>query len=166
MAQPFVGEIRQFAGNFAPQGWALCSGQLVSIAENDILFTLIGTTYGGDGQTTFALPNLQGRVPIHVGSGLPIGSSGGTESVTLNINQLPVHSHPVASSATGGSDSPANNVWGGAQSVAPYGASPGNALMNAASVGSSGGNQPHENRIPYVAVTYIIALYGIFPSQG
>lgn len=166
MSQPFVGEIRQFAGNFAPQGWALCAGQLMPISDNDVLFNLIGTTYGGDGQTTFALPNLLGRVPIHVGSGLPIGSVGGSETVTLNSNQLPAHSHPVASSATGGSDNPTGNVWGGAQSVAPYGASPGNATMNPGSLGLSGGNLPHENRIPFVAVTYIIALYGIYPTQS
>lgn len=166
MAEPFIGEIRQFAGNFAPQGWALCSGQLLAISDNEVLFSLIGTTYGGDGQTNFSLPNLQGRVPVHVGSGFTIGASGGVETVTLNQNQLPAHSHTAASSSTGGSDTPAGNVWGSTQSIAPYVASPGNATLNTGSIGLTGGSQPHENRIPVVAVTYIIALEGIYPSQG
>ncbi len=166
MSEPYVGEIRQFAGNFAPSGWALCSGQLLAIAENDVLFSLIGTTYGGNGQTTFGLPDLQGRVPIHVGNGLALGQVGGSENLTLLTAQLPVHSHTVSSSDAAKSDKPGGNVWAKTQSITPYGPAPGSVVMNATSLTASGGNQPHENRVPFVAVTYIIALEGIYPSQG
>jgi microcystin-dependent protein len=166
MSEPFIGEIRQFAGNFAPRDWAFCAGQVVAISDNEALFTLIGTTYGGDGQTTFALPNLQGRVPIHVSNQFPLGQMGGSESVTLVTNHLPVHSHAAAASNAGTSDTPAGNVWAKTQSIAPYGPAPGNVTLNAASLDAAGGNQPHENRVPFVAVSYIIALFGIYPSQG
>jgi microcystin-dependent protein len=166
MAEPFIGEIRQFAGNFAPQGWALCTGQLLPISDNDALFSLIGTTYGGDGQTNFALPDLQGRVPIHVGSGAMLGQFGGSETVTLNQTQLPSHTHMVGSSSVGGSDNPAGNVWAKAQTVTPYSPAPGNATMNGAAISITGGNQLHENRIPFVAVNYIISLNGIYPQQS
>src|SRR3954468_13707963 len=113
MSEPFVGEIRMFGGNFAPVGWAFCDGQLMPISENDVLFNLIGTTYGGDGQETFALPNLQSRVPIHQGSGYVIGEAGGTESVTLTVNQMPSHNHPLqVSTDTGAQISPGGNVLG------------------------------------------------------
>src|SRR5271165_5323133 len=112
MSSPFVGEIRMFAGNFAPAGWAFCDGQLLSISQNETLFNLIGTTYGGDGQSTFALPNLQGRIPIHQGNGFVLAQSGGTETVTLNLNQIPAHTHPPQAGAAGGtSNSPAGNYW-------------------------------------------------------
>lgn len=172
MGQPFVGEIRMFAGNFAPAGWALCDGQLVPISENDTLFTLIGTTYGGDGQETFALPNLQSRVPIHMGQGSglsnrQIGENGGTETVTLTTANMGAHTHPAKCSAGGGSPSsdPANGTWA-ASDVAQY--------SNAAVTGSIGGglptttvggSQPHENLIPFLAINFIISLFGIFPSQ-
>jgi microcystin-dependent protein len=166
MAEPFIGEIRQFAGNFAPQGWALCAGQLLPIDQNDALFALIGTTYGGDGQTTFGLPDLQGRVPVHVGSNINLGQPGGSETVTLTQGELPIHAHTAASSNTGVNDQPAGNVWGKTGSLAAYGAPPSSATLNPASVSATGGSQPHENRVPFVAITYIISLEGIFPSQG
>jgi microcystin-dependent protein len=169
MAQPYIGEIRQFAGNFAPSGWSFCNGALMSIAEYETLFVLIGTTYGGDGQSTFALPNLQGRFPIHMGTGggstYVIGQNGGSESVTLTTPQLPSHTHIASANvATGTIDNPANNFWAASISGA-YIAAPGNLLFNPGSVSLMGGSQPHENMIPFTTVNYIISLYGIFPSQ-
>jgi microcystin-dependent protein len=168
MAQPYVGEIRQFAGNFAPSGWSFCNGALLSIAEYETLFVLIGTTYGGDGQSNFALPGLQGRVPIHMGTGpggtYVLGQNGGSESVTLITPQLPSHTHIASANvATGTIDNPANNFWAASISGA-YIPAPGNLLLNASAVSLMGGNQPHENMIPFTAVNYIISLYGIFPS--
>lgn len=168
---PYVGEIRLFAGNFAPNGWAFCNGQTVFIAENETLFNLIGTTYGGDGQETFALPNLQGRVPIHMGQGAgisqnyQIGEMGGTETVTLTTNQIPLHTHVPSASNAGVSDSPSGNVWGASATAKPYGAAPGALPMNAQSISSAGGSQPHDNMVPFVGVNYIISLFGIYPSQ-
>lgn len=166
MAEPFIGEIRQWAGNFAPLGWAYCNGSIVAISENDALFSLIGTTYGGDGQQTFALPNLIGRVPISQGNGFVIGQAGGSEQVTLNQQQLPSHTHVPACNNAGTSDTPAGNVWATSSNIQGYGTAPGAAAMNPASVGSTGGNQPHENRIPYQAITYIIAMEGIYPPRN
>lgn len=171
MATPFIGEIRLFAGNFAPQGWALCQGQLMAIAENDALFNLIGTTYGGDGQQTFALPNLQGRAPIHQGNGFIIGQSNGVESVTLTVDQLPAHNHLARASGGGDVVSPANAVWstdpGGntAAYTAPMASPP---AMSGNAIGNSNANptQSHDNMQPYLAVNYIISLFGIFPSQN
>src|SRR5207302_906687 len=139
MSSPFIGEIRMFAGNFAPVGWAFCNGAIIPIDQNDALFNLIGTTYGGDGQTTFALPNLQSRVPIHVGPGFALGQSGGVESVTLTTSQIPTHSHvPQAFSTQGNQASPANNVWGAVPTLNLYSnAAPGGA-MDPAAIGSSG----------------------------
>ena len=169
MSTPIIGEIRMFGGNFAPLGWAFCSGQLLSIAEYDTLFNLIGTTYGGDGQSTFALPNLQSRVPVHQGNGFTIGQTGGVETVTLTINQIPAHAHVPGASTTGGSDNPAGNFWGkstaGKPYVAPGNPSP-NVAMGAASIQSSGGSQPHDNMIPYTCLSYIISLFGIFPTPN
>ena len=169
MAQPYIGEIRMFGGNFAPAGWMFCNGQLLAISENDTLFNLIGTTYGGDGQQTFALPNLQSRLPIHQGQGPGLSNrvlseTGGTETVTLTVNHLPSHTHIPNSSSTASGDSPANSYWG-TTSAKPYGAAPGNAVMNAASVANAGGNQPHDNMVPYLCVSFIISLFGIYPSQ-
>lgn len=172
MSNPFVGEIRIFAGNFAPQGWAICDGSILSIAESEVLFVLIGTTYGGDGQTTFALPDLRSRVPIHQGSGHVIGERSGSESVTLTTAQLPAHSHAAqSSSAHGNSSSPAGALWAtdGTGVAAPYRtpASGGTAVaLHPATVGNSPGGQPHENRQPVQALNYIISLFGIFPSQN
>jgi len=170
MASPYVGEIRQFAGNFAPVGWGFCDGSLQPIDQNETLFNLIGTTYGGDGQTTFALPDLRGRFPIHQGTGgggsYIIGQLSGTETVTLITNQIPAHSHVPAASAAGGSDSPSGNYWG-ASTAKPYAAnSPAPALlMNTGGVSNTGSNQPHDNMMPYLVINYIISFFGIFPSQ-
>ncbi|WBA41134.1 phage tail protein [Hymenobacter canadensis] len=166
--QPYVGEIAIFAGNFAPAGWMFCNGQLLYISEHETLFQLIGTTYGGDGQETFALPNLQGRVPLHQSSSYTLGQQGGQETVSLTIQQIPQHTHtPPASNAPGTSASPQGNVpadsgAGSAQytqSVASLVKQPTQTLA------AVGGSQPHENMQPYLAVNYIISLFGIFPSQ-
>jgi microcystin-dependent protein len=159
-----------FGGNFAPAGWAFCSGQLMAISENDTLFNLIGTTYGGDGQSTFGLPDLQGRLPIHMGNGATgttyiIGEKAGTETVTLTTQQIPAHTHtPLAQSGTGNQPSPANGVWA-ASSLNEYSSSAPNVSMNAGAIGNDGGSQPHDNMMPYLAVSFIISLFGIFPSQ-
>jgi len=166
MSNPYVGEIRLFGGNFAPAGWMFCEGQLLPISENETLFTLIGTTYGGDGQSTFALPDLRGRIPVHPGNGVIQGEAAGSETVTLTINQVPAHTHlPQASSAAGTSHSPTNGVWaawGDQQysTVAPA------TDMNAAALASSGGSQPHENMAPFLCLNFIISLFGVFPSQS
>lgn len=169
MSQPYVGEIREFAGNFAPAGWMLCQGQLLAISEYDTLFNLIGTTYGGDGQSTFALPDLQGRVPVHQGTGgggsYVMGEKSGVESVTLTIQQIPLHNH-IPMAGAGGVDSPANNAWGPSSTGAPYAAQPANAAMKTGNIALTGGSQPHDNMVPYVAMNYIISLFGIYPSQG
>jgi len=168
MSQPFVGEIRMFGGNFAPAGWAFCSGQTMPISENEVLFQLIGTTYGGDGQETFQLPNLQSRFPMHQGNGFIQGQTGGTESVTLTLNQIPNHNHTPNSSDTGGSDSPNGNVWAKSTLGKPYvnvaGGVP--AAMNNTMVQLTGGSQPHDNMIPYLVVSYIISLFGVYPSPN
>lgn len=171
MAQPYIGEIRQFGGNFAPAGWMLCQGQILPISEYDTLFNLIGTTYGGDGQETFALPDLQGRVPIHMGtqqggSTYVIGQKAGTETVTLNLNQIPSHTHLPTASTTGGSDRPQSAVWGASPTGIPYAEAPGTVKLNPASIGATGGSQPHDNMHPFLAVSFIISLYGIYPSQS
>lgn len=163
MSQAFIGEIRLFAGNFAPVGWAFCDGSLVLIADNEPLFNLIGTTYGGDGTNNFALPDLRGRIPLHMGAGFAQGELAGVESVTLTINQIPSHSHvPLASTNTGSQANPINGVWaassGGQYSdVAP--ALP----MDPGALGLTGGSQPHDNMPPFLVVSFIIALEGIFP---
>jgi microcystin-dependent protein len=166
MSSPFIGEIRMFAGNFAPVGWAFCNGALIPISENDALFNLIGTTYGGDGQNTFALPNLQSRVPVHVGPGFAQGQSGGAESVTLTTTQIPAHSHvPQANSSAGTQTSPANNVWA-FSSLGQFDlGDPPDSTMAPQALGSSGGSQPHDNMMPFLVVNFIISLFGIFPSQ-
>ena len=170
MASPYIGEIRMFGGNFAPVGWAFCNGALMPISENDALFNLIGTTYGGDGQSTFALPNLQSRVPLHAGTSpggsFVLGQTGGQESITLTVTQIPAHAHvPQANTANGALSSPAANVWAGSTNL-PYSASAPSAALAAQAVGPAGGSQPHDNMIPFVAVNFIIALFGIFPSQA
>jgi microcystin-dependent protein len=175
---PYVGEIRIFGGNFAPAGWMLCQGQLIPISENDTLFTLIGTTYGGDGQSTFALPDLQGRVPVHVGPGFAQGLKGGAESVTLTVNQLPSHSHPVqsATAAQGGAVAvPASNTVLADETLNPAPNPPPAAYLlpggvqvalGPKSIASTGGSQPHDNMQPYLVINFIISLFGVFPSQN
>jgi microcystin-dependent protein len=172
MSQPYVGEIRMFAGQFQPAGWAWCNGQLMPISENDTLFNLIGTTYGGDGQETFALPNLQSRVPIHAGTGssgttYPIGEQAGVEEVTLTANQTPLHTHPlVATLDVGTSTQPTNNLLAQNASVQVYRAQAPAAAMNAQAIGVTGGSQPHTNIQPYLTVTFIISLFGIYPQPN
>jgi microcystin-dependent protein len=171
MAQPFIGEIRMFAGTFAPLGWLLCNGQLLPISENPAMFELIGTTYGGDGQNTFAVPNLQSRIPISMGSGpglspRVIGETAGEESVTLLQQQLPAHSHALQASANPGTaTAPAGNVWA-EWDDSPYATTAPGTTMDPASLSTVGGSQPHENRAPFLAVNFIIAVNGIFPTQS
>jgi microcystin-dependent protein len=176
MSEPFIGEIRMFAGNFAPRGWSLCQGQLLSIAQNTALFSILGTTYGGNGQTTFALPDLRGRAPMNPGQGpglspRTLGEQGGTETVTLLANQMPAHNHMLAASgAQGDQFSPEGHVpavlvdANTQQPANQYGASP-NTTMNPASISVAGGSQPHQNMSPFLCVNFIIALEGIFPSR-
>jgi microcystin-dependent protein len=165
MAQPYVGEIRMFAGNFAPAGWMFCEGQLLPISENATLFQLIGTTYGGDGQSTFALPDLQGRLPLHNGSANVIATKAGVEAVTLTVSQIPAHTHAfLASTDTGTQIAPAGEVLGSLQAVKIYRAGPGSVPLNAQSVSIVGGSQPHTNYQPYLCINFIISLFGIFPS--
>ncbi len=163
MSEPFIGEIRIFAGTYAPVGWGFCDGGLLAIAEHDALFTLIGTIYGGDGQSTFAKPDLRGRVPIHAGNGYVIGEAAGVESVTLTTNQLPAHGHQlVASTDIPTLPSPANAVTG--QAARKLYRVPGaTAQLNAATIAPVGGSQPHDNMQPYVAIRYIISLFGVYP---
>ncbi|MFZ6026722.1 MAG: phage tail protein [Chloroflexota bacterium] len=166
MGTPYVGEIRMFAGNFAPAGWEFCAGQLLPISENETLFNLIGTTYGGDGQTTFALPDLRGRLPIHQGNGFILSETGGAEEITLTVNQIPAHSHTLrAAAAAGSQNSPAGGVVAAPTSVDLYvaGYAP-NIALNAVAGGGSGGSQPHTNFQPYLCLSFIISLYGIYPS--
>jgi microcystin-dependent protein len=173
MGEPFVGEIRMFGGTFPPQGWALCQGQTMSIAENDVLFQLIGTTYGGDGQSTFQLPDLQGRLPMHMGQGpgitqnYQIGEKAGVESVTLTTNTIPIHTHPmIASQALANVAQPTGNVMAQNNTIQNYIEDVTDANFNANAVGPVGGSQPHENLQPYLCITFIISLFGVFPTQS
>jgi microcystin-dependent protein len=156
-----------FAGNFAPAGWMFCDGQLLPISENETLFTLIGTTYGGDGESTFALPDLRGRIPIHQGPSLQLAETGGAEEVTLTVNQIAAHNHPMLASTNPGISSNAQgNAISSSPSILLYieGQSP-DTNLSASVVGPVGGSQPHTNFQPYLCVNYIISLFGIFPSQ-
>lgn len=172
MGQPHIGEIRMFGGSFAPAGWAFCNGQTMPISENEALFTLIGTTYGGDGQETFNLPNLQGRVPIHMGTGpsgttFQLGEMAGVENVTLTVQQIPVHNHPLLASADAASTlNPAGNVIGTPLTATPFFAATPNLSLAPQAISSVGGSQPHENVQPYLCVSFIISLFGVFPSQN
>ena len=164
MAQPYVGEIRMFAGNFAPAGWMFCEGQLLPISENETLFQLIGTTYGGDGESTFALPDLRGRIPLHQGNGFILAETGGAEEITLTVNQIPAHSHPLlASAATAAGVTPITQLFATAlQDVYVEDLTAAN--MSPQSISLTGGSQPHTNFQPYLCVDFIISLFGIFPS--
>jgi microcystin-dependent protein len=167
MAQPYVGEIRMFAGNFAPVGWMFCEGQLLPISENETLFQLIGTTYGGDGESTFALPDLRGRIPVHQGNGLILAETGGAEEITLTVQQIPAHSHALVGSgnpATG--NAPQGNVLATSTgaTIFPYGTDQPPTNLLPSSIGPVGGSQPHTNFQPYLCINYIISLFGIFPS--
>jgi microcystin-dependent protein len=165
VAQPYVGEIRIFAGNFAPAGWMFCEGQLLPISEYETLFQLIGTTYGGDGESTFALPDLRGRLPLHMGNGFVLAQTGGTEQVTLTTQQIPAHTHALtASTAAGTQNAPANNVTAASPSVLLYTGDVPDSNLAASAISPTGGSQPHENFQPYLCVDFIISLFGIFPS--
>jgi len=166
MAQPYVGEIRIFAGNFAIAGWMFCEGQLLPISEYETLFNLIGTTYGGDGQSTFALPDLRGRIPLHQGNGFTLAETGGVETVTLTVSQIPSHTHPLLGTSLIANDAnPGNNILAQTSTFDAYQSAGANAAMNPGNVGSTGGSQPHNNFQPYLCMNYIISLFGIFPSQ-
>jgi microcystin-dependent protein len=171
-SSPFVGEIELVGFNFAPQGWAFCDGSILPISQNQALFSLLGTTYGGDGQTTFALPDLRGRRIIGYGSGpglspYNIGDKGGVETVTLTVSQIPAHTHaPNANTSPGTALTPSGNFWGSQNATALYSNSPSPVNMAAGLIGNAGGGQPHDNMQPYLVMNYIISLFGIFPSQN
>jgi microcystin-dependent protein len=166
VAQPYVGEIRMFAGNFAPAGWMFCEGQLLPISEYETLFNLIGTTYGGDGQSTFALPDLRGRLPIHFGNGFTLAETGGAEEITLTVSQIPAHSHAaLATNDNGQQSSPGTLVLGRTTGNDIYGLDTPFVNMAPQMISSVGGSQPHTNFQPYLCVDFIISLFGIFPSQ-
>ncbi|HEX7285219.1 MAG TPA: tail fiber protein [Candidatus Angelobacter sp.] len=167
MAQPFIAEIRIFSFNFPPKGWAFCNGQLLPIAQNQALFSILGTTYGGDGRVNFALPNLQGRAPVHTGNSIVLGQAGGETAHTLNISELPAHNHVPMGSSSVGSAGPGGNLWATDNTGSnPYSTAAVNTAMNPASVLPAGGSQPHENMSPYLVLNFCIALQGIFPSQN
>ncbi|MFZ1304425.1 MAG: tail fiber protein [Ferruginibacter sp.] len=166
MAEPFLSEIRIFSFAFAPRGWALCNGQLLPINQNQALFSLLGTTYGGNGQTNFALPDLRGRVPMHNGAGFNLGQKAGAETHTLSISELPTHTHQAKASANSPSVTPpTGNYWASNTGFTPYG-STANLTMSPQTVGNIGGSQPHENRSPFLTLNFCIALQGIFPSPN
>jgi microcystin-dependent protein len=170
MTEPFLGEVRLFGFTFAPLGWATCDGQIMSIAQNTALFSLLGTTYGGNGQTTFALPDLRGRVPVHMGQGPGLssyveGQVGGTENVTLLANQLPPHGHTVAGASAATTKNPTNAVPAFTGSGASYGTSP-DLQMSPAMISGGGSSLPHENLQPYLVLNWCIALQGIYPSRN
>ncbi|NKY39585.1 phage tail protein [Cellulomonas septica] len=178
MADPFVAEIRMFAGNFAPKGWALCNGQLMPISQNTALFSLLGTTYGGDGRSTFGLPDLQGRSPVHHGQGpglqdVALGEQLGSQTVTLLESEMPVHGHPVATlpdGTRGTTGNPSGAAWAtsriGRLTEDLYGSGPGALTMNPGALSVTGGGLPHDNLPPYLVLTFIIALQGVFPPRG
>lgn len=165
MAQPYVGEIRMFAGNFAPAGWMFCEGQLLPISENETLFQLIGTTYGGDGQSTFAMPDMRGRLPMHQGNGFILAETGGAEEITLTTQQIPAHTHALlGSTGSAGATAPGNAVLALTQAPTYFNLLDNPANMSPQSIGPVGGSQPHTNFQPYLCVNFIISLFGIFPS--
>lgn len=167
MGQPFVGEIRMFAGNFPPQGWEFCDGQTMAISENETLYQLIGTTFGGDGQQTFNLPDLRGRLPMHQnGTTTPMGASGGVESVVLSTQQIPAHGHAATASAQPATDTSPAGAVPAAWSDAGYATGAPTGTLAAPAVGTGGGGVPHENRSPYTALSFIISLYGVFPPPA
>ena len=164
---PFIGEVRPFGGTFAPQGWAACDGTLLNISDYSALYSLIGTTYGGDGQTTFALPDLRGRMPLHASSQFPYGQSAGAESVTPAQSQLPAHQHVVnAVSDQGNTANPKGAFWASSGTTLEYATATPDTVMNAGTLATAGGGKPHENRMPYLTLMFIIALDGVYPSQS
>lgn len=171
MSEPFVGEIRMFAGNFAPRGWAFCDGQLLAVSQNDALFSLLGTIYGGDGRTTFGLPDLRGRLPIHAGHGpglseRRLGAKSGEEKVTLTVNQLPSHTHPfTVESASGTATNPNNEMISSSTAVRIYAPVAQSLSFNNEMVEATGGSRSHTNLMPFLCIHFIIALFGIYPSR-
>jgi microcystin-dependent protein len=166
MGTPFVGEIRMFAGNFAPAGWLFCDGSLLPISEYETLFQLIGTTYGGDGQATFALPDLRSRVPVHAGNGVVLAETGGVEAVTLTVSQIPAHTHTVGAGGSGNTQDPTGAVVAQSAATVYYPGAPGLNAMLPATLQPAGGSQPHSNMQPYLGINFIISLFGIFPSPS
>ena len=165
MAQPYVGEIRMFAGSFAPAGWMFCEGQELWIAENDTLYWLLGTTYGGDNESTFALPDLRGRLPLHHGNDFVLAETGGAEEITLTVNQIPAHTHALlASTAVGSAASPQGSVLAASGSSNVYRPGPAAATLSDQTVAPVGGSQPHTNMQPYLCINFIISLFGIYPN--
>jgi microcystin-dependent protein len=169
MGEPYIGEVRMFGGNFAPNGWMFCDGQLVPISENEALFILLGTTYGGDGQETFALPDLRGRVPIHMGNSFVLGEAAGVESVTLTTQQIPIHTHPLLCAASGGTpnSNPAGAYWAPTDQT-QYSTAASTVQMGSPAIvsGITGGSQPHTNFMPYLCIQFIISLFGVFPPPS
>ena len=165
MSQPFIGEIRMFAGNFAPAGWAFCSGQTMPISENETLFNIIGTAYGGDGQETFNLPDLRARIPLHQGNGFILAETAGTEEETLTVQQIPVHNHAyIATKSLADEATPGGNVFAEATTVTLYIEDTPVANLAAQAMGPTGGSQPHDNMHPFLVINFIISLFGIYPS--
>ncbi len=171
MSEPFVGEVRMFAGNFAPRGWAFCDGQLLAVSQNDALFSLLGTIYGGDGRTTFGLPDLRGRIPIHAGTGpglspRRLGAKGGAENVTLTVNQMPSHGHPMqAVNGAANSQQPGDKGPASALGVDAWAEEPDPVNFSSQSITNVGGSRSHTNLMPFLCVNFIIALFGIYPSR-
>ena len=164
MSDPFIGEIKMISFNFPPKGWAFCNGQLLPINQNQALFSILGTTYGGNGRTTFALPNLQGRVPLHQGNGFTLGERGGEAAAHADINEMPAHTHPARASRAADRGQPGRHHLGTAPTCALTRPTP-NAHDEPAAIGNAGGSQPHENHAPYLVLNFVIALQGIFPSR-
>ena len=167
MSEPFLAEIKMVGFTFAPRGYAFCDGQLLPISQNQALFAILGTTYGGDGRTTFALPDLRGRVPIHPGDGFNLGSKFGEESHTLSVNEIPNHDHNAqASNLDATANSPENNIWAAKRSGTNYGTASPNASLSSASIANAGGSQAHNNMQPFLTINFVIALQGLFPSRA
>ena len=172
MSEPFIGEIRMFAGNFAPRSWAFCDGQLLAISQNDALFSLLGTIYGGDGRTTFGLPDMRGRIPLHLGSGpglttRQIGRKAGEETVTVTASQVASHTHSYQASSDGGNETdPSGNVVCNSSSIKMFIEDPPDVSMATTAIANTGGSQSHTNLMPFLCVHFIIALFGIYPSRN